>query len=230
MGLSPGPVPPRVDANTKAGLLDLVDHAAAAGWSTRRAAGLLGVDLDRVARWRERKDQLNIATELPLILFDDHDVVTPAIYNGLGHLPLGQQGIHRAYPSRQNELAQHRFDCGDLIGLDVDRLLVQRQTEVVGKGRQQMDPRRALFARAPQRFPIEGDGGLSPRGRRGGTADDALGPGAQFRFEGVVIHVSKDGVERCGARGPVGKTQRMREPRAVIVSPFGDGTVAAIPT
>lgn len=55
MGLSAGPVPPRVDANTKAGMLDLLDHAAAAGWSTRRAAGVLGLDLDRVTRWRDRR-------------------------------------------------------------------------------------------------------------------------------------------------------------------------------
>jgi len=50
LGLSAGQVPSRVDADTKAGLLVLIDRAESAGWSTRRAAGLLGVDLDRVAR------------------------------------------------------------------------------------------------------------------------------------------------------------------------------------
>jgi putative transposase len=55
LGLSAGPVPPRVDARVKAGLLDLVDAAAEAGWSTRRAALLLGLDLDRVRRWTERR-------------------------------------------------------------------------------------------------------------------------------------------------------------------------------
>jgi transposase InsO family protein len=44
-----------VDGNVKAGLLDLVDHAVAAGWSRRRAAGLLGLDLDRVTRWQARR-------------------------------------------------------------------------------------------------------------------------------------------------------------------------------
>ena len=34
MGLS-GPVPRRVDAATKAGLLTLIDHATAAGWQHR---------------------------------------------------------------------------------------------------------------------------------------------------------------------------------------------------
>jgi len=57
LGLSAGPVPSRVDADTKAGLLVLIDRAESAGWSTRRAAGLLGVDLDRVARWRARQRQ-----------------------------------------------------------------------------------------------------------------------------------------------------------------------------
>src|SRR5688572_12428225 len=38
LGLTAGPVPPRVDADVKAGLLALVDHATDAGWSTGRAA------------------------------------------------------------------------------------------------------------------------------------------------------------------------------------------------
>lgn len=55
MGLTAGPVPPRVDADVKAGLLDLVDHAVAAGWSARRAAELLGLDHVRCGRWIERR-------------------------------------------------------------------------------------------------------------------------------------------------------------------------------
>ena len=54
MGLTAGPVPPRIDAPAKRGLLNLVDHALAVGWSTRRACSLLGVDPDRVAGWRAR--------------------------------------------------------------------------------------------------------------------------------------------------------------------------------
>ena len=52
MGLSAGPVPSRVDACVKAGLLDLVDHAVDAGWSPRRAATRLGIDDSRLARWQ----------------------------------------------------------------------------------------------------------------------------------------------------------------------------------
>ena len=54
MGLSAGPVPSRVDATVKAGLLDLLAHAERAGWSTRTACALLEVDQDRVVRWRAR--------------------------------------------------------------------------------------------------------------------------------------------------------------------------------
>jgi len=54
LGLSAGLVPPRVDAGVKAGLLDLVEHAVAAGWSARRAAATLGVDHVRVLRWAAR--------------------------------------------------------------------------------------------------------------------------------------------------------------------------------
>ncbi len=54
MGLTAGPVPPRVDGPVKAGLLKLVDHAVEAGWSARRACSLLGLDPDRVGGWRAR--------------------------------------------------------------------------------------------------------------------------------------------------------------------------------
>lgn len=55
MGLNPGPVPPRVDADVKAGLLQLVDHALAGGWSLRAAAACLGLDHARALRWLARR-------------------------------------------------------------------------------------------------------------------------------------------------------------------------------
>ena len=54
MGLTAGPVPPRVDAPVKQGLLALVEHAGERGWSMRRSCALLGLDPDRVADWRAR--------------------------------------------------------------------------------------------------------------------------------------------------------------------------------
>jgi hypothetical protein len=45
-----------VDADVKAGLLDLIGHAAAAGgWPVRRACALLGLDDMRAARWAGRR-------------------------------------------------------------------------------------------------------------------------------------------------------------------------------
>lgn len=56
MGLTAGPVPPRVGGDVKAGLLDLVDDAAAeGGWSARRACALLGLDHWRAGRWDARR-------------------------------------------------------------------------------------------------------------------------------------------------------------------------------
>ncbi|MGH4016428.1 MAG: hypothetical protein ACRDSL_21370 [Pseudonocardiaceae bacterium] len=54
MGLTAGLVPPRVEAQAKAGLLALVEHAVAEGWSLRRAAATLGLDHVWVLRWQTR--------------------------------------------------------------------------------------------------------------------------------------------------------------------------------
>ncbi|PWU55419.1 hypothetical protein DLE60_27850 [Micromonospora globispora] len=43
-----------MDARVKAGLLALVEHALAKGWSLRRAAATLGLDHMRVLRWQTR--------------------------------------------------------------------------------------------------------------------------------------------------------------------------------
>ena len=111
-------------------------------------------------------------------------------------MPLGEQRIHRDHSVLQHELAQHGLDLGDLIGLIVHRLLGERQAQAMGQGRQQMAPRRALLARAPQRFALESDGGFARRGSRGEADDDLLSPGAQFRFQCVTVHMPKHGVQR----------------------------------
>jgi transposase len=54
-----------VDACVKAGLLDLVDHAVDAGWSSRRAAARLGVDDSRLARWQHRRDRGELTDRAP---------------------------------------------------------------------------------------------------------------------------------------------------------------------
>jgi len=64
LGLTAGPVPPRVEAAVKAGLLTLIDHARERGWSARRACLLLGLDPDRAAGWRIRSRSGRLA-DLP---------------------------------------------------------------------------------------------------------------------------------------------------------------------
>jgi putative transposase len=55
LGLTAGPVPARVDAGIKDGLLALVDHAVAHGWSARRACGVLEVNDRRLSAWQQRR-------------------------------------------------------------------------------------------------------------------------------------------------------------------------------
>ena len=52
------PVPARVDAAGKAGLLALVDHATGAGWSVQAACELLQISRRRVERWQHRRTEL----------------------------------------------------------------------------------------------------------------------------------------------------------------------------
>ena len=54
MGVTAG-VPPRVEAGTKAALLDLVDGAVGEGWSTARACSVLELDGRRCRRWQHRR-------------------------------------------------------------------------------------------------------------------------------------------------------------------------------
>ena len=55
----------RVDAEVKAGLLDLVAHATSAGWSARAACQLLGLDDLRLARWVQRAAQDRLVDAVP---------------------------------------------------------------------------------------------------------------------------------------------------------------------
>jgi len=64
LGLS-GRVPRRVDAATKAGLLDLIDHAVEAGWTTRRACTVLELGEVRTHRWYARRVRGRLADASP---------------------------------------------------------------------------------------------------------------------------------------------------------------------
>ncbi len=52
------PVPVRVDADGKAGLLALVDHAVGEGWSLQAVCEVLRVSRRRVERWQARRTDL----------------------------------------------------------------------------------------------------------------------------------------------------------------------------
>lgn len=56
-----GPVPPRVDARVKTGLLELLDDAVEQGWPAVRACGMLELEERRARRWRSRLGHLDDA-------------------------------------------------------------------------------------------------------------------------------------------------------------------------
>ncbi|CAN5686798.1 hypothetical protein BH24ACT15_BH24ACT15_26870 [soil metagenome] len=64
MGLG-GRVPRRVDAATKSGLLDLIDHAIAAEWTVRDACRLLELSQGRAWRWMGRRDRDELVDKPP---------------------------------------------------------------------------------------------------------------------------------------------------------------------
>ena len=64
MGLS-GRVPPRVDAATKAGLLDLLEQACGQGWTVRGACQVLQVSELRIYRWLGRRVVGELADQAP---------------------------------------------------------------------------------------------------------------------------------------------------------------------
>lgn len=64
MGLS-GRVPHRVDAATKAGLLDLIDEAVDGGWTIRRACRVLELGEVRTHRWYARRARGSLADRSP---------------------------------------------------------------------------------------------------------------------------------------------------------------------
>ena len=59
LGVTAG-VPPRVEAGTKAALLDLVDGAVEAGWTTARACAVLEFDGRRCRRWQHRRGAVRL--------------------------------------------------------------------------------------------------------------------------------------------------------------------------
>jgi putative transposase len=60
-----GPIPRRVEAATKAGLLDLLDEALDSGWTVRRACGALELPERRAHRWIGRRSRGQLVDKAP---------------------------------------------------------------------------------------------------------------------------------------------------------------------
>jgi transposase InsO family protein len=60
-----GPIPRRVEAATKAGLLDLLEEALDSGWTVRRACGALELPERRAHRWIGRRSRGQLLDKAP---------------------------------------------------------------------------------------------------------------------------------------------------------------------
>lgn len=132
--MSAGPVPARVDAHVKAGLLELVDSAVERGWTRRRAAGLLGLDTERLRRWAGRRaaDRLE----------DDAPGGTPV--HGL--LPVERDAIiwlheHWGSVDKSHRKLAHRGSRLDLVHVSESTVLrVLRAENLLLPGRSPREP------------------------------------------------------------------------------------------
>jgi hypothetical protein len=189
------------------------------------AGGLL-----TVARGRERQDARDIGAELRLVRCDAPALIASLLHHGRGHLPLGQQGVHRADAALPHAVVQAGRHRRDLLGVVVHPWLGQRQAQAVGQGRHQVDSRRAWLARAPQRLALQRSGGCARRGRHGCAHDAPCGPGAPCGCHGGAVHVPQDRVPRRRPWCVVRKAQRLRETGTVMAPPCGPGALAALAT
>lgn len=116
MGLT-GPVPRRVDADVKAGLLGLVDDAVEQGWSLRAACRLLEVGHARVVRWRDRQaagadlaDATPGPVQAPHALLDCERDAILAIYDDWHHIDRSYRKLaHRGSREDRVHASQSSF-------------------------------------------------------------------------------------------------------------------------
>ena len=180
-----------------------------------------------------RTDPLDIRSELGWVGLDAHDVVTPCGHDGLSHRCWSQQRLHRDHTARQHQLAQHRLDGRDRVGLIRHGLLGQCDAHLGRQGREPVDPWSTLLARAPERFAIERHRRFSRLGSVGSpwrARHDTLGPRPQLRLEPHAVQTPKHQVECRRTRRDMRNAERLGETRAIMASPCGDGARATRPT
>jgi hypothetical protein len=83
-------------------------------------------------RW-ECKDGVHSLPEVWLVVFDQHHIAPMRLCEPLGHLPLGQDGIHRDDVPLQHQGAQQVSDLWNLIGRIRHGMLSQGEAQAVGQ-------------------------------------------------------------------------------------------------
>src|SRR5436190_677244 len=115
----------------------------------------------------------------------------------------------------------------DLIGLIIDSLLTQRQSQSMADRRKQMDVHRSLFLAAAQCLSINGNALQRPSSR--GFLQDTLCPLPDLLIKSFLVETTKDRVKRSYTRGfSVLETQSQRQIGAIMLSPFRHGPVTSV--
>src|SRR5690348_15165333 len=110
---------------------------------------------------------------------------------------------------------QELLDGGDIIGLVIDGLLTQGQSQSMADRRKQMDIHRSLFLTAAQSLSINGNALQRPGSR--GFLQNALGPLPDLPIKSLLVETPKNGVERSHTRGfSILEPQSQREFSAIM--------------
>ncbi len=142
MGLTDGPVPARVTALVKAGLVSLIDDAIEGGWSQQVACATVGLDRRRLWRWRRRLAHGDALADgrpgpdvaLHGILAWEQDEIL-ALFDEWGHI----DGSHRKLAHRGSRLERVFVSESTVFRVLTDEGLVlppqRRRREPVGSRR-----------------------------------------------------------------------------------------------
>jgi hypothetical protein len=140
---------------------------------------------------------------------------------------LGPPRVPRPHAPGKAPGRSESLDGGERRGCVVHSVLGQGQAPVVRERRSPGGARHPVVFGPAARLPIQ----RHHRRRRlrawGEARDDLVSPRAQVRRALVPIHLPHDGVQRGRAGGRAGAAQRRRDPRAIMASPGGEGTLAA---
>jgi putative transposase len=113
----PGRAPPRVEAATKAGLLDLLEQAVQAGWEFRAACQVLELGTVRAYRWLGRRAADELADHRPggsplhgLLDWEVAEIV--ALFHQWGEIDRSHRKLPTAAPTWNGSGYRHRRSGG----------------------------------------------------------------------------------------------------------------------